>query len=94
MSIRTFPRSVRERREHVLRVAASAAPLLEAAVAAGNATMIERIFEALGAFAHDADAALDRLDAVAIGDAKVVPIRSTRAGSRAIAPPAAARPNE
>jgi hypothetical protein len=77
MSISTFPRRARDRREHVLRVAASAAPLLEAAVAAGNATMIERIFEALGAFAHDDDAALDRLDSVAIGDAKVVPIRVT-----------------
>ena len=74
MSIRTFPRSVRDRREHVLRVAASAAPLLEAAVAAGNATMIERIFEALGAFAQDDDAVLDRLDSVGVRDAKVVPI--------------------
>jgi hypothetical protein len=81
MSIRTFPQSVRDRREHVLRVAASAAPLLEAAVAAGNATMIERIFEALGAFALDADAALDRLDSVAISDAKIVAIRSIRAGA-------------
>jgi hypothetical protein len=72
MSISTFPRSVRDRREHVLRVAASAAPLLEAAAAAGNATLIERIFEALGAFARDEDAALDRLDSVAVGDAKVV----------------------
>lgn len=79
MSIRTFPESVRERREHVLRVAASAAPLLEAAVAAGNATMIESIFEALGAFAKDDDAFLDRLDAVAVNDAQVVPISSRRA---------------
>ncbi len=75
MSIRPFPGSVRERREHVLQVAASAAPLLEAAVAAGNATMIERIFEALGAFAQNDDAVLDRLDSVAVGDAQVVPIR-------------------
>ena len=75
MSIRTFPRNARDRREHVLRVAASAAPLLEAAVAAGNATMIEHIFEALGAFAQDDDAVLERLDSVAIRDAQVVPLR-------------------
>ena len=78
MSIRTFPRSVRDSREHVLRVAASAAPLLEAAVAAGNATMIERIFEALGAFAQDDDAVLERLDYVGVRDAQVVPINPSR----------------
>ena len=76
MSVKAFPRSVRDRREHVLRVAASAAPLLEAAVAAGNATMIEHIFEALGAFAQDDDGGvLERLDAVAVRDAQVVPLR-------------------
>jgi hypothetical protein len=74
MSIRTFPQSVRDRREHVLRVAASAAPLLEAAVAAGNATMIERIFEALGAFARDDEAVGDLLESVAVNDAQVVPL--------------------
>jgi len=78
MSVRAFPRSTRDRREHVLRVAASAAPLLEAAVAAGNATMIERIFEALGAFAQDDDAVLERLDSVTVGDAQIVPISVRR----------------
>ena len=78
MSVRAFPRSARDRREHVLRVAASAAPLLEAAAAAGNATMIERIFEALGAFARDDDAVLERLDSVAVRDAQIVPIGARR----------------
>ena len=78
--IRTFPRTTRDRREHLLRVAASAAPLLEAAVTAGNATMIERIFEALGAFAQDDDAVLDRLESVGVHDAQVVPISRPRVG--------------
>jgi hypothetical protein len=78
MTITPFPRSVRDRREHVLRVAASAAPLLEAAVAARNVTMIERIFEALGAFAKDDEGAIEQLDAVAVHDAPVVPISSRR----------------
>jgi hypothetical protein len=37
--------------------------------------LVERIFEALGAFAKDDDAVLDRLDSVAVGDAQIVPIR-------------------
>ena len=78
MSVSAFPRRSRDRREHVLRVAACAAPLLEAAVAAGNATMIERIFEALGAFAQDDEAVLERLDAVAVRDAQIVPLRPSR----------------
>jgi hypothetical protein len=78
MSVSAFPQRARDRREHVLRVAASAAPLLEAAVAAGNATMIERIFEALGAFAQDDDAVVELLESVAVRDAQIVPIRSIK----------------
>lgn len=78
MSVTAFPRRSRDRREHVLRVAASAAPLLEAAVAAGNATMIERIFEALGAFAQDDDAVVELLESIAVRDAQVVPISRRR----------------
>ncbi len=75
MSVTSFPRTARDRREHLLRVAASAAPLLEAAVASGNATMIERIFEALGAFAQNDGDAIERLDSAPVRDAQVVAIR-------------------
>ena len=40
--------------------------------------MIEHIFEALGAFAQDDDGVLERLDAVAVRDAQVVPLRPSR----------------
>ncbi len=74
MSVIEFPRNIRDCREHLLRVAASAAPILEAAVASGNAAMVERIFEALGAFAKNDDA-LAQLDSAPVHDAPVVAIR-------------------
>jgi hypothetical protein len=75
MNVISFPRAARDRREHLLRVAASAAPLLEAAVASGNASMIERIFEALGAFARRDDDAVERLALSTAHDAQVVALR-------------------
>lgn len=74
MSVVAFPGAHRERREHVLEVATAAAPLLEAAVASGDAAMIERIFEALGAFARRGDA-LGCLELEEPRSAQVVPLR-------------------
>jgi hypothetical protein len=74
MSVVEFPRAHRERREHILEVAAAAAPLLEAAVASGDAAMIERIFEALGEFAGRRDA-LGCLESAEASEAQIVQLR-------------------
>jgi hypothetical protein len=64
----------RQRREYLLRVAKTAAPLLQAAVSSGNATLVEHIFATLGAVATDDDA-VRRLEAVRFDNASVVPLR-------------------
>ena len=77
MKVVSFPTAVRKRREHLIRVAKIATPLLEAAVAAGDATLIARTFEALGAVARG-EGALDVLEAVRFRDADVIPLRGSR----------------
>jgi hypothetical protein len=72
-----FPTASRNRREHLLRVASAAVPLLQALVAAGNATMVARIFDALGALSADHDA-LARLDAIRQESAEVVVLSERR----------------
>ena len=69
-----LPTARRQRREYLFRVAKAAAPLLQAAVSSGNATLVEHIFETLGAVATDDDA-IRRLAAVRFENASVVPLR-------------------
>ena len=61
----------------MLQVARAALPLLEAATAAGDATLVEKIFDGLGAVARGEDA-LELLEAVRFGDAEIIPIRGAR----------------
>jgi len=72
-AVLTFPaaaQAARARREHALRVAAAAAPLLAAAVAEGNASLVERVFTALGTYSSGR--AYLHLEKIRTEDAKVV----------------------
>ncbi len=72
-SLLPFPaaaRAARARREHALRVAAAAAPLLAIAVAEGNASLVEKVFTALGAYSSGR--AYLHLEQIRTEDAQVV----------------------
>ena len=77
MNVISFPTAARARRAYVLQVARAALPLLEAASEAGDATLIEKIFDGLGAVARGEDA-LGVLEAVRFGDAEIIPLRGAR----------------
>jgi hypothetical protein len=74
-----FPTAPRDRRAHLLRIAAAAAPLLEAVVAEGNATMALRFFEALGALSSSSNAdPITPLDAIRLRQATILPLDPAR----------------
>ena len=77
MKVISFPTTARARREHVRRVARAAMPRLDAAAQVGDAALIERIFEGLGALARGDDA-LRVLEGVQFREARVIPLRGSR----------------
>jgi hypothetical protein len=69
-----FPDLERRRRAHVLRIAGALVPLLQAAVETGNASLVQRVFRAMGELA--CGDAMAELEAIRVADAEVVEIRS------------------
>lgn len=69
-----FPAGPRIRREHTLDVAATVMPLLRAAQAEGNATLLRDLFAVLGDFAAGGNAHA-RLGAIRMKHGEVVPLR-------------------
>jgi len=70
-SLIPFPDTAREKRERTFDIARRAIPLLQAALDAGNATLLGELFAVLGDVAGGADA-LARADEIWIGDAEIV----------------------
>lgn len=72
-----FPNAPRARREQLLAMTRSALPLLEAALAEDNSTLLAGILQALGAAASGRDATSD-FQCIRLGVAIVVPIGRPR----------------
>ncbi len=75
-----FPDTPRVRRARTLDIAGRAIPLLQAALDAGNATLLRELFAVLGDVAAGEDA-LARFVAISVADAQVVAIAGEAAGS-------------
>ena len=72
-----FPDAARAEREGLLNITRALLPLLEAALAEGNAELLREVFAVLGDVASGRDAEA-RLAAIRVEDAKVVPLRAPR----------------
>ncbi len=70
-SVIQFPDSPRAQRARTLDIAGRAIPLLQAALDAGNATLLRELFAVLGDVAHGADARA-RLESISLEDGEVV----------------------
>lgn len=77
----SLPHQDRADRELLLKIAASALPVLQAALAMGNATTVQRVVNALCAL-PDYEAALVHLDAIHPQSAEVIPLLPRNVGAR------------
>ncbi|HSQ64591.1 MAG TPA: hypothetical protein VLM85_15310 [Polyangiaceae bacterium] len=76
-SVISFPAGARARRARTLDIAGRAIPLLQAALDAGNATLLRELFAVLGDEAAGADA-LARAESISIEDAQIVRLAAAR----------------
>jgi len=76
-SVFQLPDGPRARRARTLDVAGRAIPLLQAALDAGNATLLRELFAVLGDVASGADA-LARMEGISLDDADVVRLAAAR----------------
>lgn len=72
-----FPDAVRVERQGVLNITRALLPLLEAALAEGNAELLREVFAVLGDVADGRDAEA-RLAAIRVEDATVVLLKAAR----------------
>jgi hypothetical protein len=75
-----FPQLARLRRERILDVAEKAIPLLEAARASGNSTLLRGLFAVLGDVAWDIDAT-ELLETISTHDGEIVALPDRRGPS-------------